>query len=319
MLAKRQPRRSSAMLPPQIRAVEAGLIRAALRLLFRPSDSVRATSASRETGDGDWLRRAHRSGSGDRPSGSLSYGRAAQCRQTRSADSRSPTATRSATQSGGFEERASRPAPGIHPGAPFRCRAAPTNPALSPAAPGSTAENSFVSFVPRSSVTMAQPALRVVRAHTARKARQCRNRPAQRPRPAARTAPDGRRLTISRFERCECRACFPRVRNWPILRLRPPRPAYAIDDSARSLVCPASGEDHCVDFRLCCCSRSGRAASASGAGCEESALVRLACIAGLMRWCRTCGQAAPRDSTRTTGSPAASEASRSTLPTIAKS
>jgi hypothetical protein len=43
-------------------------------------------------------------------------------------------------------------------------------------------------------------------------------------------------------------------------------------------------------------------------------------FAGLMRWCRTTwGQAAPKDSTRRTGSPVASEASRSMVPMIAKS
>ena len=56
-----------------------------------------------------------------------------------------------------------------------------------------------------------------------------------------------------------------------------------------------------------------------GGGSEGATPVELACIAGPHEVVRVCCQAVPKDSMRTIGSPAASEASRSMLPTIAKS
>ena len=76
---------------------------------------------------------------------------------------------------------------------------------------------------------------------------------------------------------------------------------------------PGYGEDHCVDFRLCCCSRSGRAASTWAPVARNPPRFDRLVLQVCMRWCGTCGQAGPKDSMRTTGSPAASEASRSTL------
>jgi hypothetical protein len=44
--------------------------------------------------------------------------------------------------------------------------------------------------------------------------------------------------------------------------IRRRHPAYANPNYCTRLAGPACGDDHCVDFRLCCCSCSGRPASA---------------------------------------------------------